>query len=262
MSSATVPRWWWLSHASLWIRKQGAKYMVPQWQVTLSPTPQNSIAYIPPALVLDLRRLGLSPRRPPLRSIMVPLFFPRIIFLRLTTSHRVCILSCFAIYLMSGAEIFKKRKELRAFHSSHDEPYASYKTTQIAVTSSELNPVLPFSSTIDQSFDTPSPPNTSLLTARTQDADKNSSSSAGSAVGKAYEQYSINIASPPAANRPSLPQSMVSVQARKRRAAMEVNRAAWGYTKVALLFFVSLLVTWVLLTFPPSSASLPLALGN
>lgn len=26
---------------------------------------------------------------------------------------------------------------------------------------------------------------------------------------------------------------------------MEANKAAWGYTKVALLFFVSLLVTWV-----------------
>lgn len=32
---------------------------------------------------------------------------------------------------------------------------------------------------------------------------------------------------------------------RKSNAAMEANKAAWGYTKVALLFFVSLLVTWV-----------------
>lgn len=29
------------------------------------------------------------------------------------------------------------------------------------------------------------------------------------------------------------------------RAAIEANAAAWGYTKVALSFFVSLLVTWV-----------------
>lgn len=38
---------------------------------------------------------------------------------------------------------------------------------------------------------------------------------------------------------------MISIQRRKNNAALEANRAAWGYTKVALLFFVSLLVTWV-----------------
>lgn len=32
---------------------------------------------------------------------------------------------------------------------------------------------------------------------------------------------------------------------RKNKAAMEANRAAFGYAKVAALFFVSLLVTWV-----------------
>ena len=69
-----------------------------------------------------------------------------------------------------------------------------------------------------------------------------------SSSGKTYEQYSVNIASPPVAGRPSMPpmaQNMMSPQGRKKRAAMEANRAAWGYTKVALLFFVSLLVTWV-----------------
>ena len=39
---------------------------------------------------------------------------------------------------------------------------------------------------------------------------------------------------------------------------MEANRAAFGYTKVALLFFVSLLVTWVLNTPPkPHPFDLP-----
>ena len=36
-----------------------------------------------------------------------------------------------------------------------------------------------------------------------------------------------------------------TLQRRRSRAALEANTAAWGYTKVALLFFVSLLVTWV-----------------
>lgn len=144
---------------------------------------------------------------------------------------------------MSGAEIFKKRKELRAFH-----PCASYKTTQIAVTTIELNPALPIrSSTVVESFDTSFPRESSLRVSPHQDMHKHSSSSTIStttAAGNGYEQYSINIASAPVSSRPSMPPSMVSAQARKR-AAMEVNRAASGYTKVALLFFLSLLVTWV-----------------
>lgn len=38
---------------------------------------------------------------------------------------------------------------------------------------------------------------------------------------------------------------MGSVQRRKSPAAVEANKAAFAYTKVALLFFISLLVTWV-----------------
>lgn len=82
--------------------------------------------------------------------------------------------------------------------------------------------------------------------------------------GKVYEQYSVDIGAQPMGS-PRLLESMRSgsafstaggggwgggteeqqARARKNRAAMEANRAAWGYTKVALLFFVSLLVTWV-----------------
>ena len=52
--------------------------------------------------------------------------------------------------------------------------------------------------------------------------------------------------SSPMTPRPSAPHtSIVTMQGRKNRAAMEANSAVWGYTKVALLFFVSLLVTWV-----------------
>ena len=35
------------------------------------------------------------------------------------------------------------------------------------------------------------------------------------------------------------------LQRRNNRAALEANTAAWGYTKCAILFFISLLVTWV-----------------
>lgn len=74
--------------------------------------------------------------------------------------------------------------------------------------------------------------------------------------GKAYEQYSVNIGAQPMGS-PQLGYMPTGAgalagggteeqaKARRTRAAVEANRAARGYTKVALLFFVSLLVTWV-----------------
>lgn len=67
---------------------------------------------------------------------------------------------------------------------------------------------------------------------------------------KGYDQYSVTIGSAPMSPRPEAPPPMTprahsTIAQRNNRAAMEANRAAFGYTKVALLFFVSLLVTWV-----------------
>ncbi|KAL9633761.1 MAG: hypothetical protein Q9164_004508 [Protoblastenia rupestris] len=153
------------------------------------------------------------------------------------------IISAFTIYLMSGREIFKKRRELRAFNSStHEDPWAYFKTTQIAVTSD----VLPLT-TIAECFD---PKPESLAKSSHQSS-------------KSYEQYTVNIASQPVpAGRPSMPPSMMSAQHKKNRAAMEANRAAWGYTKVAILFFISLLVTWVDGLQVPSSANRLFALAH
>lgn len=72
--------------------------------------------------------------------------------------------------------------------------------------------------------------------------------------GKVYEQYSVNIgAQPMGSPRPDFTRvgsgqvggTDEQARARSHRATMEANRAAWGYTKVAVLFFISLLVTWV-----------------
>ena len=78
--------------------------------------------------------------------------------------------------------------------------------------------------------------------------------------GKVYEPYSVDIGAQPMGSsnprfggapwgvnnaRPGVVGSEEQARTRRNRAAMEANRAAWGYTKVALLFFVSLLVTWV-----------------
>ena len=174
----------------------------------------------------------------------------------LTGYLRVCIVVAFSIYLTSGAEIFKKRRELRAFNNSNgaaadktasastEESWANFKTTQIAVTSEVGTAVMPLG-TIEECFH---PHPASLSKAQQKRSPQVSMS------GKIYEPYSVDIASPPKEGRPRLPQyasaTTSTTQAQKKRsAAMEANRAAWGYSKVALLFFFSLLITWV-----PSSA--------
>ena len=145
-----------------------------------------------------------------------------------------CIIAAFSIYLAAGYRIFSKRQELRAFNDhSPSESWQNFKTTQIAVTS-ELNAPLPFARIEDNFAGLPT----------------NLERVVKKAKGKDFDQYSVNISAPTKGARPSMPATMLSQQSRKNRAAVEANRAAWGYTKVAVLFFISLLVTWV-----PSSAN-------
>ena len=147
------------------------------------------------------------------------------------TVLRISIVAAFSIYLISGNEIFNKRRELRAFNNNSDQDsWESFKTTQIAVTS-EFNVVQPFCKVENNFSGLPS----SLEKAVKQPI----------VTEKSFDQYSVNISTPPKSARPSMPPSMMSNQSRKNRAALEANKAAWSYTKVALLFFVSLLVTWV-----------------
>ncbi|KAL8649165.1 MAG: hypothetical protein Q9226_005688 [Calogaya cf. arnoldii] len=130
----------------------------------------------------------------------------------------IAILASFTLYAISGHEIFIKRQQLRAFRDSPPHlvevanPFTSFKTTEVEITS-EL-------------ADLPS---------------------------RNHDPYSIKISS--SKTNPTFSDAVTAVdvtstsaavkQYRVNRAAMEANTAAWGYTKVALLFFVSLLITWV-----------------
>lgn len=124
---------------------------------------------------------------------------------------------------MAGHEIFKKRHQLRAFTENHN--YA-FKTTDYQVTSHiESVP-------LENSFDAHlAPPD--RISRNPSDMSHVS-----------YPKYNVKIS---ASSRPSIAHHASSEyrQQRKNRSAMEANRAAFGYTKVASLFFVSLLVTWV-----------------
>lgn len=132
---------------------------------------------------------------------------------------------------MAGREIFKKRKQLRAFNNFvGDTPqFIGYKTTDVQITS-ELA-----SQARVSAGSTLSPSNMPVVK---PDSNNN----------HGYEPYTVNIASVPLSPWPRISHgtSAASVHTtRHNRTAMEANTAAWGYTKVALLFFISLLVTWV-----------------
>ncbi|KAL8709575.1 MAG: hypothetical protein Q9220_005667 [cf. Caloplaca sp. 1 TL-2023] len=152
------------------------------------------------------------------------------------------------LYVLSGREIFRKRSELRAFrHSSFDSPFSSYKTTEVCVTSelAHLPPTIPVNC-----FDKadPSIPHSSPNNNNNNLNPQNTTS---------YEQYSTTINSSPPSSDTLDPSSSPrtssalghhhskTTQTQTHRAALEANTAAWHYTKVALLFFVSLCVTWI-----------------
>lgn len=167
----------------------------------------------------------------------------------------LAIFTSFTLYVMSGLEIFKKRQELRAFHNSPrhpvevENPFTNFKTTEIEITHELAR--LP--------FQTPPEANNAFV----HPDDVHNPRLPGS---KGYDSYSIHISSTPlspsvatpSANAPPTPGSAATISYRNNRAAMEANTAAWGYTKVALLFFVSLLITWVNTPLPSGSQDLDL----
>ena len=128
---------------------------------------------------------------------------------------------------MAGREIFKKRHQLRAF--AIEDHYHAFKTTDYQVTSDFESVPLEHK-----------PSAHITLPNRASDGTDSSSS-----YTTTYPKYAVKISASP---RPSLPNHSSSDYRRQKRhrSAIEANRAAaFGYTKVASLFFVSLLVTWV-----------------
>ena len=146
----------------------------------------------------------------------------------------------FTLYVMSGREIFRKRRELRAFRSPSpnfvEDPFTGYKTTEVSVISEPMSEGMPAR-----------PANIFDVFNTRRGHHEHSPSQKG------YEQYTTTIHSPPPStiiNHIPHSASNSTVSVKRYRAAVEANTAAWRYTKVALLFFISLCITWV-----PSSAN-------
>lgn len=130
---------------------------------------------------------------------------------------------------MAGKMIFLNRKQLRAFHKKSgyieiEKAFGSCKTTEVNITSE----VVPMTrkDLVPTRVETNVPSRT---------------------PGRSDDRYIVTIESAPLSPRittPSTP-SGETLTYGKNNAAMVVNTAAWAYTKCALLFFVSLLITWV-----------------
>ena len=173
----------------------------------------------------------------------------RWVFLRIATCYVeawVCIIVSFCIYVFAGLEIFKKRQHLRQFKTPHgqivpiENPFTDFKTTQISITNEPAHFLPPGSDTVERHLST-----------QQNKAMPRSPTPTAVAGLNAYEVIINTAASSPLEPKIShLPLSTPRVlQQRNNRAALEANTAAWGYTKVAILFFVSLLVTWVRIGF-------------
>ena len=158
----------------------------------------------------------------------------------------LAIATSFCIYVLAGREIFAKRRQLRTFKHQPNQigpvenPFTGLKVTEVKITHEFLGPQGSQHSQAHLSRD-------SLSQQR---------AGAVSPTLNGYDQYSVSIRSPPQTlvspfRRIDLPTaaSKNTAQHRANRAALEANAAAWGYTKVSLLFFVSLLVTWVSLSY-------------
>lgn len=173
------------------------------------------------------------------------------------------------IYIRAGGEIYTKRKQLRNFSVPPPDPmpiigdpFQSVKTTEVFVTSEaiESSP----SDSIDlrdlgrqgQAVQYQRPQPTAIkdnytVTVSTSQANLQNqarySYTEKPLTGQGERKFSVpNV--PHSSHAPN--SDRANLYPTRRYAAMEANNAAWSYTKVSVLFFVAMMVTWI-----PSSAN-------
>lgn len=160
----------------------------------------------------------------------------------------MAIIATFFIYIRAGKEIYNKRQQLLSFNRNHgaaltsfSEPFTTMKTTEVHVTSEIVYPI------------------------DLADLGRRPSSRPGNGP----QMYSVHVSSnqgefapPPPIAMPEEKNNSMSTPTSElpnfnRNLAMEANNAAWSYTKVAILFFTAMLVTWI-----PSSANRLYSVGT
>ena len=184
------------------------------------------------ALVLDIWTMGISSHRRPLWFHVVcrPENKPWKIFLHTYIFSRIAVIIAIIIYIMAGIQVYKKREALSGFLNPFNEsPFtAVMTTTEVTVTSEDIEQ-------------------------HRQQRNKSESELQVQEVGRGqegYDPYSVNIeiGRPEPAQRPRRPSrpAVFRLPAMTRRIALsEDNAEAFLYARVAFLFFVALLITWV-----------------
>lgn len=178
------------------------------------------------------------------------------------------------IYLRAGGKIYANRNLLRSFHSPPSEPrpingnnFQSVKTTEVFVTSEQAD-ITPANS-IDlhnpgapgPSF--PRPPrfakNAYTVTVSSPQQATNCPTPQSVTTEQTYPKKTLDCQTPKLGSMfsPAVPVAAYmsnpdrsNLYPTRRDAAAQADNAAWSYTKVALLFMVAMMVTWI-----PSSAN-------
>ena len=140
--------------------------------------------------------------------------------------HRAAILVAVVVYIMAGNVIYRKRKYLNGFMNPLNEnPFTNLVTTEIHITHEERPEVTH------------------------EGPDKGASEIPGAEAPSDFSPYSINIETG-TVSRP-LPAFLRMRSLTRDIAQQETNAEAWLYARVAFLFFIALLITWVSLPSAP-----------
>jgi len=218
-------------------------------------------------MVLDRWEMGHIPHCNILWTSLVS-HYPNISDTYLTTNPRVVILITTAIYVRAGREIYTKRKSLRNFDAPPmdplpllSDPFTSVKVTEVHVTSEAA--VYPTSSDSIDLVQLQPPPNAYTVTVSTSNTPFEQPIQEISEDRFKYAEKSLDrrntTASRPSntANSTIVPLSAYMPNSERsrlypirRHAAQQADNAAWSYTKVSVLFFIAMMITWI-----PSSAN-------
>ncbi|KAI9742790.1 MAG: hypothetical protein M1818_003519 [Claussenomyces sp. TS43310] len=186
----------------------------------------------------------------------------------------VAIFLTFLIYIRAGREIYKRHKALRGFSNSFperapvpgNEATRLGKTTEVLVTSESINNHPIDLSTLGRHNTSVENPLYSVSVSTHPHVLIKSLS--GSQTTLPLQAPTSKDLSHVVSNR-TLPRLPNSEQPTRRHTAQEANTAAWSYTKVAILFFTAMLVTWipssanrVYSVVHPDSVSVPLVLAS
>ncbi|KAH7113384.1 hypothetical protein EDB81DRAFT_862565 [Dactylonectria macrodidyma] len=154
----------------------------------------------------------------------------------------------FFIYIRAGRTIYEKRKQLHDFSTSDPDPLSvngeatgSLKTTEVSVTTEVMGESRSIHLQPMARRGSDAPPH--------GQHDTESYTVIISADSYAYGQAQDD-AIPPMWQAPGSDVTSRRGPTTARRRNYDVNNAAWGYTKCAILFFTALLITWL-----PSSAN-------